>query len=299
MSSHAPYSDPSDDDVLAPEATSRRRSSRACDQCRRTKSKCQRYGSDEDPCHGCLETGSSCTYVGPSHKRGPPKGYIHAIERRLHQVEALMGTIIGSSDPRAQGLFQDLSRDPLACQIIHRVEHGPFGPKGRVSHPFGSTKEDFLAAIMSSSANSPPGSPISVNKSRLKPTKEQGNGPVKGIKLCRWTSVAKLAALLNARRPCPAATVRAKRSAHDIAGEIEHGRRTRPIPDRLANPSPHTAQFRPLAQECHLETLDLGYHGHSLGVAPQDTFTDMQWEVERMAELDHPFGDTLPAFSWN
>ncbi|KZT70315.1 hypothetical protein DAEQUDRAFT_810759 [Daedalea quercina L-15889] len=86
--------------------------------------------------------------AGPSHKRGPPKGYILAIERRLHQVEALLGTIIGSEDPRAKSLIQDLSQDELARQIIQRVDVGPFGPKGRVAHPFGSTKEDFLASIM-------------------------------------------------------------------------------------------------------------------------------------------------------
>ncbi|RPD67362.1 hypothetical protein L226DRAFT_566088 [Lentinus tigrinus ALCF2SS1-7] len=82
-----------------------------------------------------------------SHKRGPPKGYILALERRLHQVEALLGTIIGSDDPRARGLVQDLSRDKLANHIIQKVNVGPFGPRGRQEHPFSTTKEDFLASI--------------------------------------------------------------------------------------------------------------------------------------------------------
>ncbi|GBE80077.1 hypothetical protein SCP_0212800 [Sparassis crispa] len=139
---------PERQDSLDPSA--RRRSTRACDHCRRSKSKCERGASalDQQSCRGCLSLGLSCTYVGPSHKRGPPKGYILAIERRLHQVEALLGTIIGSDDLRARSLVQDLSQDDLARQIIHRVEIGPFGPRGRVAHPFGSTKEDFLASIM-------------------------------------------------------------------------------------------------------------------------------------------------------
>ncbi|KAH9854944.1 hypothetical protein C2E23DRAFT_867059 [Lenzites betulinus] len=83
----------------------------------------------------------------PTHKRGPPKGYILALERRLHQVEALLGTIISSDDPRARSLVQDLSRDRLASQIINKVHVGPFGPAGRAKHPFSSTKEDFLASI--------------------------------------------------------------------------------------------------------------------------------------------------------
>ncbi|KAH9927316.1 fungal-specific transcription factor domain-containing protein [Fomitopsis serialis] len=152
------YSEPSDDERLpspserqpSVEQSSRRRSTRACDQCRRTKSKCERDkgAPARKPCHGCTALGLPCTYAGPSHKRGPPKGYILAIERRLHQVEALLGTIIGSEDPRAKGLIQDLSQDQLARQIIQRVDVGPFGRKGRVTHPFGSTKEDFLTSIM-------------------------------------------------------------------------------------------------------------------------------------------------------
>ncbi|PCH40783.1 hypothetical protein WOLCODRAFT_162542 [Wolfiporia cocos MD-104 SS10] len=158
MSLHALYSEPSDEEIISTPSDkhinedqgSRRRSTRACDQCRRTKSKCERdkSGPAKRPCRACVALGLSCTYAGPSHKRGPPKGYILAIERRLHQVEALLGTIIGSDDPRARGLLQDLSQDQLAKQIIHRVDTGPFGPKGRVAHPFGSTKEDFLAMIM-------------------------------------------------------------------------------------------------------------------------------------------------------
>ncbi|KDQ57263.1 hypothetical protein JAAARDRAFT_35890 [Jaapia argillacea MUCL 33604] len=153
MTSHLTYSDPSDEDVSfarsqSPDYSSRRRSTRACDHCRRTKSKCERFGSPKQPCRGCTSLGLTCTYMGPSHKRGPPKGYIHAIERRLHQAEGLLGTIIGSHDPRAQSLLQDLSRDPLANQIIHRVESGPFGPKGRGDIPFGSTKQEFLASIL-------------------------------------------------------------------------------------------------------------------------------------------------------
>lgn len=101
--------------------------------------------------------GVSCTYVGPSHKRGPPKGYILALERRLHQVEALLGTVISADDPRARGLIQDLSRDQLAAHIIRRVKIGPFGPRGRLQQPFGSTKEDFLTAIMAGSGDDSPG----------------------------------------------------------------------------------------------------------------------------------------------
>ncbi|KAI8982762.1 hypothetical protein BD414DRAFT_491049 [Trametes punicea] len=133
----------------AADSKGRRRSTRACDHCRRTKSKCEKpkNGSGQQSCRGCAALGLSCTFTDPSHKRGPPKGYILALERRLHQVEALLGTIIGSDDPRARGLVRDLSRDKLANHIINKVHVGPFGPGGRTNHPFSTTKEDFLASI--------------------------------------------------------------------------------------------------------------------------------------------------------
>lgn len=60
----------------------------------------------------------ACTFLGPSRKRGPPKGYIDAIEARLHQTEALIGIMIGSNDERAQGLLEDLKK------VISRYARG-------------------------------------------------------------------------------------------------------------------------------------------------------------------------------
>ncbi|KAF4607868.1 hypothetical protein EYR40_000204 [Pleurotus pulmonarius] len=73
----------------------------------------------------------ACTFLGPSRKRGPPKGYIDAIEARLHQTEALLGIVLSSSDERAQTLLHDLSQDPLAKEIIKRVDNSPYGCQGR------------------------------------------------------------------------------------------------------------------------------------------------------------------------
>jgi hypothetical protein len=85
---------------------------------------------------------------GPSQKRGPPKGsvrttsracldsdalagcrYLNALETRLHEAEALLGAIISS--PQAEPLVAVLSRDPLAEQIINRVNKSVFGALGR------------------------------------------------------------------------------------------------------------------------------------------------------------------------
>ncbi|KAF8625103.1 hypothetical protein AX15_005575 [Amanita polypyramis BW_CC] len=108
----------------------RRRSSKACDQCRKSKCKCERSGPGE-ACKSCITLNVACTFLGPSRKRGPPKGYIDAIEARLHQTEALLGIIIASNDSRAQSLLRDLAKDPLAKEIISRVDNTPYGVKGR------------------------------------------------------------------------------------------------------------------------------------------------------------------------
>ena len=65
--------------------------------------------------------------------RGPPKGYIDAIETRLHQAEAILGTVISSSDPRARSLIADLQQDTLASSVIARVDSSPFGTNARIA----------------------------------------------------------------------------------------------------------------------------------------------------------------------
>lgn len=46
-----------------------------------------------------IVTCTECTFLGPSRKRGPPKGYIDAIESRLHQTEALVGIMLSLAYP--------------------------------------------------------------------------------------------------------------------------------------------------------------------------------------------------------
>jgi hypothetical protein len=73
----------------------------------------------------CLPT-VTFARTGPSFKRGPPKGYIHAIEQRWHQVESVLGAILSSTDPYVQALINNLRKDDLARDILSRVDSGPF-----------------------------------------------------------------------------------------------------------------------------------------------------------------------------
>ncbi|ORZ18822.1 hypothetical protein BCR42DRAFT_291935, partial [Absidia repens] len=55
--------------------------------CRSKKTKCD---GALPICGICLSQGMVCTYKAATKKRGPPKGYIEAIEGRLHRLEALI-----------------------------------------------------------------------------------------------------------------------------------------------------------------------------------------------------------------
>ncbi len=125
----------------------------------------------------CLSPFSPLTLsrTGPSFKRGPPKGYIHAIEQRWHQVESILGAILSSKDPHVNALINNLRRDNLARDILSRVDLGPFvsiscrpsepslrypadamqGPTGRLSISAGMSKEDFFASIMNADNQHP------------------------------------------------------------------------------------------------------------------------------------------------
>ncbi|KAI3622119.1 hypothetical protein WG66_015820 [Moniliophthora roreri] len=149
-------SDHSDDgDNQDSQAASRKRSSRACDQCRKTKSKCERGANEGVPCKSCALSGTACTFLGPSYKRGPPKGYIRAIEQRWHQVESLLGVILQCPDPRVRSVVSDLRQDELAREILQRVDTGPYGPSGRRFQSQGATKEDFFASVLRSNGSIP------------------------------------------------------------------------------------------------------------------------------------------------
>ncbi|KAF9292087.1 hypothetical protein BGZ68_000074 [Mortierella alpina] len=80
----------------------RQRVTKACDNCRKKKIKCDAKG---DVCSSCELLQIPCLYLDPTKKRGPPKGagrYINAIEDRLHRMEAIVGGLVREDDPILQ-----------------------------------------------------------------------------------------------------------------------------------------------------------------------------------------------------
>ncbi|KAH9448422.1 hypothetical protein Pst134EA_027733 [Puccinia striiformis f. sp. tritici] len=116
----------------------KRRTTKACDNCRKSKCKCTRAPDSNGlipstgPCQNCVTNAVECTFNGTSRKRGPPKGYIEAIESRLHRMEALLGGLLENDDPRAQALFSELIgdnevRDLLTSDLKIAAQQGTDG----------------------------------------------------------------------------------------------------------------------------------------------------------------------------
>ncbi|KAJ6593970.1 fungal-specific transcription factor domain-containing protein [Mycena capillaripes] len=78
------------------------RENRACDACRRRKTKCDGPKMKDHVCSNCLNTHKSCTYLEASTPRGPPKAYVTGLEDRLEQLEALLKQVRPDADFTAE-----------------------------------------------------------------------------------------------------------------------------------------------------------------------------------------------------
>ncbi|KAF9433834.1 hypothetical protein BGZ76_008927 [Entomortierella beljakovae] len=64
---------------------------KACDNCRRRRVKCDGV---PDGCGGCKAAKTQCVYTTSNTKRGPPKGYVEVIEDRLGKIENMLTSIV-------------------------------------------------------------------------------------------------------------------------------------------------------------------------------------------------------------
>jgi len=82
---------------------SRKRSkvSRACDECRRKKIKCDASGEPGDEqCSSCKRVGTTCQFSRVPMKRGPSKGYIKELADRLNTLEGAIHGQAGEMVPQ-------------------------------------------------------------------------------------------------------------------------------------------------------------------------------------------------------
>ncbi|OCH86052.1 hypothetical protein OBBRIDRAFT_761980 [Obba rivulosa] len=323
MSTAAPYNPDlslSEEDKAGPNNI--KRGTRACDRCRKIKSKCEQTGGDV--CKNCQAAGTPCTYHGPSFKRGPPKGYIQSIERRWHQVESILGTIMAA--PQARGIVADLCTDPFAREILARVDAGPYGPTGRLRQPQGATSENVYSAVM----NVPERAPLrddrrSSRQSRLSReiVSVEGESSAMAIPTREWQEqlVHRLLASQNVSYPTPLMSLSPDPSARATPVSLpppylgvpgEHGRSRRRL-----DPAPHVPPYQQdwnelyaMSDDSHSaqgdvddtvdafgalsvdENKEIRYHGLSSGLpllAHSDRTDDGQQKKDGIWQFSGPF----------
>ncbi|KAL2259910.1 hypothetical protein VTK26DRAFT_6255 [Humicola hyalothermophila] len=103
-----------------PDATPpRKRSkvSRACDECRRKKIKCDAQVDkvsemSEQPCSNCRRSNAQCLFSRIPQKRGPSKGYIKELADRINTIEGKLNTSVESLDSIARRSSSDAFASP-------------------------------------------------------------------------------------------------------------------------------------------------------------------------------------------
>jgi hypothetical protein len=99
----------------------RRRVTRACDECRRKKIKCD----GKSPCTHCQVYSYECTYDKPSNRRrNPAPQYIEALENRLHLAETLLRKFIPDVDLADPGLEPAVQQERRCLCLVARGGQG-------------------------------------------------------------------------------------------------------------------------------------------------------------------------------
>ncbi|BGP02993.1 hypothetical protein NBRC10513v2_006720 [Rhodotorula toruloides] len=148
----------------------RRNATRACQQCRRRKSKCD----GKSPCSTCTLYHDTCAYSGETDGRKPAsKSYVTALEERVKVLEALL-TQAGVSDDAAtlegavdrgddgaglgEGVQADLGLDRLKLdeETLEFTNYGPTSAFQHLPEPLASPNNDDSRALSQS-----PGAPSS------------------------------------------------------------------------------------------------------------------------------------------
>ncbi|KAG5921688.1 hypothetical protein E4U42_005766 [Claviceps africana] len=156
--------------------------SRACDQCRRKKIKCDAQSdTGESPCSSCARANTPCLFSRVPQKRGPSKGYIKELADRIHSIENKLesdGNIsqddieklfvtdrsrhsIGVEDASRKRPFSSISTRELAANMT--IRQAPWGSEPRSSHAI-LAAEDSLGHEYGNASLAPPATPITADE---------------------------------------------------------------------------------------------------------------------------------------
>ncbi|WPG98742.1 Hypothetical protein R9X50_00153600 [Acrodontium crateriforme] len=143
----------SSDSASARTSQKRSRVSRACDQCRASREKCD---GAQPTCHTCSVQGRPCSYNEQPKKRGIQPNYIRTLElmlawlfRTFPETEARLAVglpnsddaaskVISSKDARASEFFHQTWRNGVVCRQIDQILSGapvePWKPNSSINY---------------------------------------------------------------------------------------------------------------------------------------------------------------------
>ncbi|KAI1816522.1 hypothetical protein GGS20DRAFT_212425 [Poronia punctata] len=147
--------------------------SRACDECRRKKVKCDASSeTGEEPCSNCRRSSIQCLFSRIPQKRGPSKGYIKELADRIHHIEGKLASegsldalteLLGGSRRESSDLFassgqQEESRKRPFSSMSGNEFGSPNTPR-----PSNWASEPRPIQPYQTPSNEPRGSPYSAN----------------------------------------------------------------------------------------------------------------------------------------
>ena len=103
----------------------KRRTARACDECRRDKVKCD----GKMPCAHCIMYDCACTYDKPNYRRvNPSAPQVEALQKRVRVLSALLKNTTGdylplppTSTDTTLAIIQSLPARPIAFLLVERA----------------------------------------------------------------------------------------------------------------------------------------------------------------------------------
>ncbi|KAL1718931.1 fungal-specific transcription factor domain-containing protein [Schizophyllum commune] len=130
----------------------RRKLDRACDACRRRKTRCDGPAQPDSVCSTCRQSKKQCTYMETSKPRGPPKAYITGMEDKLERLEGLLRRLRPDIDLDAE-FGPPVPRDSWRTDSTSR--DGSRQPSRSGPSPSASNARDDARRTPSTSTSSP------------------------------------------------------------------------------------------------------------------------------------------------
>ncbi|OHW95997.1 C6 finger domain-containing protein [Colletotrichum incanum] len=156
--------------------------SRACDECRRKKVKCDAQSdSGDNPCSNCKRSGIRCMFSRVPQKRGPSKGYIKELADRINSIEgkleiqseslppdsmvhwtsaaaSLNSTSGPGEDASRKRPFSSISSADLSTPAPQR--HATWGTEHRPLQPMATPSDRFQSSPFTTNGLAPQPMPI-------------------------------------------------------------------------------------------------------------------------------------------